>query len=669
MSSPTRSPRDGPETGQETPSPDGSPRNLVRRILQRKDAPDPASLSSLRSSKSVPSSPPSIVERLEGFFTHDLPSSMEVLPTDAQEPSAPTRRDHSEKSARKQTEPKPVSKDNDSMPSEFMAVRSIRLAVKEAIARTQDAYREIETNLKNRAQEFERRHEALAAAAENASANIQQLSASFAKDVTVALEKASQAVLSHSSQKFQEQVDAAVAALNQKLSGERLRFVAETEKQFEELRASRQAFVEDSQKEMAATAQASLETLRKAALEKARAEFEAIQSSLDSATKAAVEKARGDLDALKQGLMAENQKELTFLSRSSVEALSKELVRDVMDQVRAGVANSRPGLIEETQAHLEQVTQASLRELESKATTNVRQAHSAVVASQKKFVDETPKQVAALAQASLETVVKNSVEQGRAELSQMVDEFLAAGVPQIEAELKSLVSRHSEAARAEFAQLAREQAATSRRESMNHSSLSGLSAPPYPPPPPAYTREFTVAERGPKQQVDVGDVWAGLASGLKFGLAAALIVLLLFAVYVSLSPVVRLRPKAPAAFFDESPSWTAKQRAREEGLARSYWDIAVRDVEGKYAFGSSLPADPPDNFAVEEKGPSGAAPKVDAEARARYWAKLRELWPQADSWERISNWNLDWIRNGWNAASAKLAQLFGSSQTSAAPAP
>ena len=644
MTSPTRSPSDRPKAEQETPSPDGGPLNLVRRILHRKDPSEQASLNSLGSSKARFSSPPSIVERLEGFFTHDLPSRMEVLPTEAEEPSAPARRNGSEKSASSAIEPKPAAKDSASMPSEFMAVRSIRLAVKDAIARSQDAYKEIETNLKNHAREFDQRHEALAAAAESASTNIQQLSAKFTKDLAEELEKASQAVLSRSAQQLRQQADAGVSALTEKLSAERQRFVAETEKQFEQLRASRQAFVDDAQKELAATA----------------------QSSLDSLTKAAVEKARADLDASKQDLIAESQKELALLSRSSVDALSKDLVRRVVEQAHADVVSSRQGFIDDTQAHLAKITQASLQELESKARTSVDQAHAVVIASQKRFVDETPRQVAAATQASLESLVKDTVEQGRTQLSHMVDEFLARGIPQIEAELKNLVNRHSEAARAQLAQLAREQAPVAPRAFVSDIPQS---APLHRVSVPGHSLEFALAESAPKRRVDVRDVWAGLAFGAKIGLAAAFVVLFLFAIYVSFAPVVRLRPKPPAAFFDESPSWTAKQRAREEELARSYWDIAVREVEGKYAFGTNLPADPPDNFAVEEKGSSNAAPRVDAAARTRYWQKLREVWPQADSWERTSDWNLDWIRSGWSAASAKLAQVFSPSRTSAAPTP
>ncbi len=121
----------------------------------------------------------------------------------------------------------------------------------------------------------------------------------------------------------------------------------------------------------------------------------------------------------------------------------------------------------------------------------------------------------------------------------------------------------------------------------------------------------------------------------------------------------------PTGFFDSSVEWTPKQRLRENQLARAYWDIAAREIVTKYGFGTPLPADPPDSFKVEEGGASGTAPKVDADARTRYWEKLREVWLQADSWERTSDWNLDWIRSAWYSASSKIASLFTPSHTAA----
>jgi hypothetical protein len=620
---------DRPQAGQNIPAPDGGPLNLVRRLLHREDSAELTRISSLGSLESAVSPKPSVVERLEGYFTQNLPSSAELPPTKTQEPSAPMRNETVEKSRTFETE----LRDSLGMPSEFMAVRSIRLAAKEAIARSQDACREIETNLKNHAQEVERRQEALSSAVESASASLQQLQVKIAKDLTEQMERTSQDLLARSAQQLQVQADAAVGALNEKLSAENQRFVVETEKEFEELRVSRQAFIDDTQKQLAGMTLSSLEPL----------------------TKTAVEKARAELDTSKQSLISETQTELASMGRTSAEAVTKELTKDLVEQIRAEVTASRQGFIDDAQSQLAKMTQAFRQELQSLARTSVEQADAHLMASRNQFIDEAPKQVAGVTQASLESVVKSSVEQGRKELSHMVDEFLAKSIPQIEAELTSLMNRRVEAVRTQVPQT----------HAADVSRLTSV----YQKPARGHRLEFTLAESAPKRRIELADVWAGLSSGMKLGLTLSVVVLLVFAIYVSSSPVVRLRAKPPQAFFDESQRLIAKQRTREDQLARAYWDIALRNIETKYRFGSILPADPPDSFQVEEKDPSGTILKVDAAARTRYWEKLREVWAQSDSWERTSDWNLDWIRSAWHSASSKITQLFSPAHTSTAPAP
>jgi hypothetical protein len=328
---PTRSPGDRPQVGQGIPAPDGGPLNLVRRLLHRKDSTELARISSLGSLESAVSLKQSVVERLEGFFIPDLPSSMEILPMDTQERATPARSETAEEFRSAAANPKTAEpKDNLDMPSEFMAVRSIRVAAKDAIARSQDAYREIETNLKNHAQEFERRQEALSSTVENVSASLQRLRVKITKDLTDELDKASQALLTRSAEQLQEQADTAMAALNQKLRAEKERFVVETQKQFEEMRASRQAFIDDTQTRLAVMA----------------------QSSLDSLTKATVEKACAELEASTQGVIDEGQKQLASMNRTSLELLTRDWTRDLIEHVRTEVTASRQVFIEDTQNQL-----------------------------------------------------------------------------------------------------------------------------------------------------------------------------------------------------------------------------------------------------------------------------------------------------------------------------
>jgi hypothetical protein len=600
-----------------------------------------------------------MIDRLESFFAEDLPSSMEVLPKPPQESSAPAPVEKAEESGlpaeANANEPRPDSGTS----SAFTAVRLIRIAAKEAIERSQESFREIEASLKNHAQEFERRQAALSSASEAASAGLQQLQTKLTEDITDRLEQASQPLLARSARQLQEQSAAALAALQETLEADRQRFAAETEKQFEILRASRQLFIDDTQKQLAETA----------------------QSSLESLTKAAVERALADLDTSRQRLIHETQTQLASAGRASLEPLTEELSKDVIEKVRADLAGSRQSFVDETQVQLAQMIQASQQVLRSFVGTTVDQANADLMAAHKQILDDTREQIATMARASLETELKNAVEQGRTRLREMVDAFLAKAVPQIETELERLVSRRTEVMRAQGPPPVAPSRTTSPVVPPARAPL-GLTtseiaaaktteARPAVPvrafTPPGRGLDFKLAESAPKQRIDSRDLWTGISSGLKLGVALGAVALFTFMIYFFTSPVIRLRATPPAAFFDDSPSWTVKQRAQEDDLARAYWNIAITNIETQYKFGSTLPADPPDSFTVEGKGARGEAVGVDQAARSRYWENLREIWPQADSWERTSNQGATWIRSVWETASSKVNQLFSSSSASAAP--
>ena len=658
-------------------SSDGKPLSIVRRLLHRKDSSDAAGSGPPGSSFSAK---PSVIERLEGFFAQDLPSSMEVLPARIPEEVPAASRLHRETAEQPRIEgPEPgvkeqegkESMDNGSAPSAFSSVRLVRQAAKDAVARFQAAYEEIDANLKNYALEFERRQGALFSSAETVSTNLQQLQAKLTKDLTDELAKMAQPLIVRSAQQLDERSVASVAALHDKLEAEKQRFIEETEKQFETLRASRQAFIDDSQKQLAA----------------------ATEASLDSLTKAAVEKAGAELDASRQALINETQTQMTLTCRSSIDLLRKELTEELNSKASAELSTSQQSLVEETQGRMDKMVQASIEQMQSLAAASVEQASTRLVASHQQFMDEARGGLASLIHASLQSEIKNAVERGRKELGNMVDDFLAKAVPQIEAELQKLVSRRTEAIRAEVAlslpASARTTPAAPARTAppASHSTSSAALAPwrmpasqpsqslatqpargTLPRPlsqPAAHPLELRLAESALKPRVDRRDLWTGILSGLKLGMALGVVVPVAFTIYLFTSPVIRLRANPPAAFLDESTGQTAKQQAVESQTAQAYWAVAVNDIETRYGFGSALPADPPDSFKVEEKSPSGVV-RVDEAARDRYWEKLREVWSEPDSWERTSNEGVTWARGAWQTASLKVNQLFNSS-ASAAP--
>ena len=111
---------------------------------------------------------------------------------------------------------------------------------------------------------------------------------------------------------------------------------------------------------------------------------------------------------------------------------------------------------------------------------------------------------------------------------------------------------------------------------------------------------------------------------------------------------MQLQPEAPAEFIEQSPNWNAKRRAREEEMAQAYWRIAVVSLQGRYPFGSELPAEPPTEFQVEKKYAAIGGAKAFSEARARYWENLRRNWVQRESWVERREWNTQWAARLWH---------------------
>lgn len=786
----------------ETPSRQGGRKSLVQRLLHRDG---PAELELAASRDSTASTPKhSVIERLEGFFVHDLPSEMGNFPPPPEEPAARVA-DQQAMHSTADLKAQPTSNESDTnegngggVSSTYSAVRTIRTTAKEAIARSQEAYEEIEAKLRGWAQELEKGRErlseseaaaavklrelraqatidvaehlqkgcqpvldqsveqlrqrseaavaALSSAAEKAAASLRELQEAIARSLAAEVDRAFHSALAGSSDQLQKQSDAVLAASREQVQKESQAALAELQQQLNEssnsaasglqerLAAEKQRFVDEAGAELE-----KLRTARAPLIEEAQRQLaDSVQPTLDGLGKAGVEKARAELEALREKFVNESQSQVVSTFRASLDLLTKDVTKDIVERASVELAGARQTAVQQTQGQLEKMSRETTERLQTKATETLESATISLNASNQLLVQKAHAQVAEVARDSfgglLEAEIKSAVERGRQELGSMVDGFLAKAVPQIQVELEKLVSRHMESVRARpelqsvarpAPQIALVQNSQERVPALQPTApqnpverpsaptasprfsvspidpapspaqrfsapqidpmaittsqlaRANMIEPPRVAPAPASpsqalgrTLDFRLAESAPKQHlIETRDLKAGIASGLKLGLALGAIALVIFGIYFFISPVIRLKANPPAAFFETNPSWTASQHAREDQLARLYWQVAVTQIQPKYSFGSTLPANAPDEFALAGAAPSATVANGDAAARARYWERLRTVWDQPESWERISKWDPESMRVTWNNLVSKVGGLFSSSNASPSTAP
>lgn len=109
-------------------------------------------------------------------------------------------------------------------------------------------------------------------------------------------------------------------------------------------------------------------------------------------------------------------------------------------------------------------------------------------------------------------------------------------------------------------------------------------------------------------------------------------------------PVLRLKAQPPPGFTETKPEWNATRQAAEDRAAQAYWQLAINIVQWRFGFGTDLPAHPIDEFRLDPKDFPRSTVAAAPETRARYWNKLRTVWPQSTSWSEVYVWNTDWLR-------------------------
>ena len=130
--------------------------------------------------------------------------------------------------------------------------------------------------------------------------------------------------------------------------------------------------------------------------------------------------------------------------------------------------------------------------------------------------------------------------------------------------------------------------------------------------------------------------------------------------YASFSSEFRLQADMPVEFFDGSHLAPAK-RAREEKIAKAYWDCAVKQVQWKYGYASRLPDDPPPEFGISSSDVGSVA--KDEAVRRHYWLQLRATWHVSAAWKTEYLWSSVSFRQSLRSAgdwwSQQVRDIFG----------
>jgi hypothetical protein len=458
------------------------------------------------------------------------------------------------------------------------------------------------------------------------------------------LEKVSQEQVEQWWRQFRTEAEAAVAGLREESqtsgkaleeSEQRLACLAEArmaslwQATQEEFSMRMALALKEHEREMRAATAAELESLKKAAGE-AVAQLEAAEDKSETGLATRTEEAEKRLAGMSMTLQAVEER-LRALAEgfegrieSSLQALQGKVEKQGQDLEK--LAQELEGRWSEQFQKQAAATIEKLREETNRAQQAAQEDQQRLTGRAEEKL-ENLNQALASAVAGIEAAQKKWMEEGQRQLSSVVEakvnslsQFAVGVTASLEAEHKQLKSEY-ETSRREFEQF------VSRR------SPAALSP-------------------SPRREIRRG--WQGTAPRLTtvtgILLATALPVL---AVYLWPAPVMRLQAQPPAEFVDESATWGLARRAREQELARAFWQAAVSNLQVKYPYGTELPAEPPSEFDAGRSSLAAGGAKALSETREHYWLKLRKIWVQRESWVETSEWDTQWA--------SRLKHLWGQS--------
>jgi len=528
-------------------------------------------------------------------------------------------------------------------------VKSIRQAAEEAVAQLQGKLQEqaeaaaarLREEAQNSGQVIEEGKRQLASLAEAKLATLSQAtrhaSGQQMKQAVREQAQAAQATADAGVKSIRQAAEEAVAQLQGKLQEQAEAAAARLR---EEAKSSGQV-IEEGKRQLASLADEKLAFLSQAArdasgqqMEQAiREQAQAAQAAADAGVKS-IRQAAEEAVAQLQGKLQEQAEAAAARLREEAEG-SGQVIEEGKRQL-ASLAGEKLAFLSQTTRdatgqQMEQASPAHSQVGETAVGAEVKSIQQATEAAMAHLQAEFEKQTAAAVE-KLRDEAKNSarvIEEGKRQVANLAEiklgslgQSTAKAAAGFEAEQRRLKNQY-ETARKELETLLARRLAT-----------------------------LNLAPSGTRRHGTVAKLF--LAVGLFLAITVPPL-----CVYISTPPPAQLRLQAerPPDYVDQNPNWNSKRRDREEEVAQAYWRVAVENLQGKYPFGSELPADPLPEFQVDSKyDPPGGA-KALTETRNYYWERLRSCWLQREYWVETPVGNVNWItrlRQLWQQIKAKL---------------
>ncbi|MGH9351849.1 MAG: hypothetical protein ACRD2G_06790 [Terriglobia bacterium] len=357
----------------------------------------------------------------------------------------------------------------------------------------------------------------------------------------------------------------------------------------ESARAAAEKAVSQAAKKAEEQAQAAISRNAELAVSKIGAEQKALQTQAELSVK-------------------DHQKQLTAVLAANVESAQRKLdshLETFEEKLQAAAGTLEQKILDSGRQDFPraaaELAEAAAAGMEKQAGQMARQVEEKIQASGAALAEKACRQAAGEAENSLRSMRETAVEQARSQMQQLFKEMATASRAQFDTEIEQSIRKQRRSAQAQMDEVSR-------------ASLERL--------------------RSVGPQV-VAAVPASRASHFLL-ILVALIPTVLF-VYLASRPMMRLAPNAPADFVEAYPELDGAHADTAQKLAQAYWDWAAVHLAPDYPYGSQLPEQPPALFDAEGSGfPTGVEADV---ARARYWQKLRQLWSNPQSWEKVQVWS------------------------------